>query len=362
MKGGVQPLGVVATEYPPLLGGIGTLASDYVRWLSHERPVVLFLTPDGPQDPVVPEGVRVVRLENDAPYRNYRRIVDSGVGSVLFTFMCCCPPLLVFLLKLRRIRMATLVHGMDVHSQPKMRWQLRNSGVMLRLKAWLSFAMQDRVIANSGYTLAAFRRRYAGLDGCVVHPGIWLRADASPAGKTADVIAVGRLVARKGVDVLLKALATLEGVTLTVVGDGPERASFESICRSLGLEGRVRFAGGLPHARALSETGGHRIFCLLPRELDKGDVEGFGIVFLEAASLGLPVIAGRSGGVPDAVDDGGNGFLVDPKNPTEVAEKIRRLLGDEALYSGMSQASRGWAARFDWNRRDPRKELSFLFD
>lgn len=362
MKRGDKPLGVVATEFPPMLGGIGTLASDYVRWLSRECPVVLFVTPEGPVDPVVPEGVRVIRLESNAPYRNYRRIVDSGVGSVLFTFMCCCPPLLAFLLRLRRIRMATLVHGMDVLSQPKMRWQLQNSGVLVRLKAWLSFAMQDRVVANSRHTLAAFRRRYAGLGGCVVHPGIWMHGTAASPGKMADVIAVGRLVARKGVDVLLKALALLEGVTLTVVGDGPERAIFENLCRSLGLEGRVRFSGGLPHARALSEIAGHRVFCLLPREREGGDVEGFGIVFLEAASLGLPVIAGNSGGVSDAVDDGGNGFLVDPETPPEVAEKIRRLLDDPALHSRMSLASREWASRFDWNRRDPRKELSFLFD
>jgi glycosyltransferase involved in cell wall biosynthesis len=359
MTEGRACVGVVATEFPPQLGGIGTLASDYVRWMSRVRSVVLFVSPDVPADPVVPQGVRVVRLGVDAVYSNYRKILESGVKAVLFSHMYCAPPLLVILLKLHGIKMATLVHGMDVRSQPKMQLKLKNSRILLRLKAWLSFALQNRVIANSRFTLETFRKRYFGLDGCVVHPGIWLNQTISSGAKAADVISVGRLVARKGVDVMLKALGGLEGVTATVVGDGPELGAFQKTAQSPGLDNRVHFTGGLAHADALAEVARHRIFCLLPRELEGGDVEGFGIVFLEAASLGLPVIAGKSGGVPDAVNDGVNGFLVDPTDPVEVAEKIRLLLDDPVLYSNMSRASLAWAEKFDWNRRDPSQEIGF---
>jgi phosphatidylinositol alpha-1,6-mannosyltransferase len=116
----------------------------------------------------------------------------------------------------------------------------------------------------------------------------------------------------------------------------------------------------LDDRRVAAETARHKVFCQLPRSLSDGDVEGFGIVFLEAAAQGIPVVAGASGGVLDAVDDGKNGFLVDPEDVEGITDKLQSLIENEALNEKMAKQSLNWASRFYWGKRDLAREAGFL--
>ena len=144
------------------------------------------------------------------------------------------------------------------------------------------------------------------------------------------ILTVSRLVKRKGHHNVLKALPqVLEKVpnlVYLIVGKGEEEKTLRKTARDLKLEERVVFAGGiveeLPPYYAACD-----LFIMPSYEIkEKGDVEGFGIVFLEANACGKPVIGGRSGGVPDAVIDGETGLLVDPLSINQIAQALIKLL------------------------------------
>ena len=169
------------------------------------------------------------------------------------------------------------------------------------------------------------------------------------------ILTTGNLVARKGHDMVLRALpgvcARLPDVTYIVVGDGPCRADLESLAASLGVRDRVVFAGRvaddqLPELYALAD-----VFIMASRDReDECDVEGFGMVYLEAGACGKPVVGGRAGGVPEAIVDGTTGFLVDPSDPEDIAGALVRVLNDRQLAGRMGEQGRARVLRdFAWS-------------
>ena len=162
------------------------------------------------------------------------------------------------------------------------------------------------------------------------------------------VLAVARLETHdryKGVDTLLRAwpkvLAMHPASELIVVGDGGDRARLERLAGSW-TDNRIRFTGRI-HDRELRELYGSSAVFALPTAATVGrDAagEGFGLVFLEAAAFGLPVVAGRSGAVPEVVEDGRTGLLVDPDDPAAVANAIGTLLRDPSLRTRLGRAAR----------------------
>jgi len=148
------------------------------------------------------------------------------------------------------------------------------------------------------------------------------------------LLTVGRLVARKGHDRVIEALpAILRQVPDTVyliTSDGPERERLEKLAQTVGVEQDVIFTGPVPQSELLSYYNAADVFIMASRQMGS-DVEGFGIVFLEASACGVPVIGGRSGGVVDAVADGESGFLVDPNDPADIAQRVVTLLQDTDL-------------------------------
>jgi glycosyltransferase involved in cell wall biosynthesis len=164
---------------------------------------------------------------------------------------------------------------------------------------------------------------------------------------------VGRLVERKGVHVLLEALARLSDaerpVRLEVVGNGPERPALEALANSLGLGERVRFRGFVAEAE-LERSLAERDALVLPAVVDrKGDVEGLGVVLLEALAHGTPVIASAAGGITDIVRDRETGLLVPPGDAAALAEAIRAYRDDPALRARLAQAGGAYVAQnFSW--------------
>ncbi|WP_448623938.1 glycosyltransferase family 4 protein [Geodermatophilus sp. URMC 64] len=173
-------------------------------------------------------------------------------------------------------------------------------------------------------------------------------------GEAPVVVCVSRLVARKGQDVLVAAwprvLARHPGARLLLVGGGPAEALLRRAIDAGGLGGSVVLTGGVPAAELPAHYAAGDVFAMPCRTRRAGlDVEGLGMVFLEAAACGRPVVAGTSGGAPEAVRDGVTGHVVEPRSPEAVAAAISGLLDDPAKAQAMGAAGRAWVEeRWSW--------------
>lgn len=212
----------------------------------------------------------------------------------------------------------------------------------------------DCVTACSAKTLSdgeAFFGRPLGERGHVVFNGARLEDFAGPVPPYSHprpyILALGRLVPQKGFDVLLRAFALAQtgGHDLIIAGDGPEAPALEALAAELGVAERVYFPGRADRARAVALFRG-AAFLVLSSRAD----EGLPVVCAEGLAAGLPIIATRSGGAPEAVEDGANGLLVEKENVPQLAAAITRLAGDPAMRRRFAQAAQARAADFAWPR------------
>jgi glycosyltransferase involved in cell wall biosynthesis len=139
------------------------------------------------------------------------------------------------------------------------------------------------------------------------------------------LVLAGRLVPQKALDVALRALRAVDGVTLVVAGDGPERGSAEQVAGRLGLGARVRFVGAQPREAVFE------LLAAADASLLSSAWESFGLVVAESVAVGTPVIATAVGGVPEVVRDGRNGLLVPAGDAEALGAAIRRYFADEEL-------------------------------
>lgn len=158
---------------------------------------------------------------------------------------------------------------------------------------------------------------------------------------------VSRLVPRKGQDTLILAmpriLAAEPETVLLIVGGGPYARELRKLAHETGVVDSVRFTGPVPWAELPAHYGAGDVFAMPCRTRRGGlDVEGLGIVYLEASATGLPVVAGDSGGAPDAVLDGETGWVVRGRSVEETADRIIVLLGDAELRARMGERGRAW--------------------
>jgi len=162
------------------------------------------------------------------------------------------------------------------------------------------------------------------------------------------VISVGRLVHRKGQDRLIEAfpkvLEVIPDAALVLVGEGPYRKQLDALVKKYDLSDHVFFIGRINFAELPSYICMGDVFAMPSRSRLFGlEVEGLGIVYLEASSCGLPVIGGASGGAPDAVLDGDTGYVVDGNDLNAISTQIVRLLSDAKLRQKMGERGRAWA-------------------
>ncbi len=161
------------------------------------------------------------------------------------------------------------------------------------------------------------------------------------------IVSVGRLVHRKGQDKLIEAmpdiLKSFPDAVLLLVGEGPIKSMLDKSIRHHGLEHNVIFTGRVQFADLPKYIQLGEVFAMPSRDRFFGlEVEGLGIVYLEASACGVPVIVGKSGGAPDAVLENKTGLIVDGTNPAEIADAVCKLLKDQELAKQMGRSGREW--------------------
>lgn len=180
------------------------------------------------------------------------------------------------------------------------------------------------------------------------------------------IVCVSRLVRRKGQDSLIRALPQIRrrvrDAALLIVGGGPYRSTLEVIAREEGVSSHVVITGSVPWAELPSYYAAGDVFAMPCRTRRGGlDVEGLGIVYLEASATGLPVVAGDSGGAPDAVLDGKTGYVVSGRDRGELVDRLTTLLVDTTLAHQLGTAGRAWVeAEWRWDTQAGR--LAGLLD
>lgn len=224
----------------------------------------------------------------------------------------------------------------------------------LRLGLRLAMRRADVVTACSRFVLDDAQERF-GLppgQGMVIPNGVELDGDDAPRALDVPfdrfVLGLGRVVHKKGFDLLLAAFATIADdhphVGLVVGGDGPSRSELRRQALAMGLGDRVHLPGPLDRAHVAWAMSNAEVFVLPSR------VEPFGIVVLEALRAGRPVIVSSEGGATDIVRDGREGLVADPSDTPELATAISRLLSDTDRARAMGRAGRQRVTEYGWDR------------
>lgn len=349
---------LVTQDFPPGEGGMARYYGDLAAGLGSEV-IVSTVMAEGPAAPPA-SGLRIERM--DVPFRGAHRplalwrwerrlagrIRAERIDAIVCGNLRPLGPLCRRLAARFGIPFLVIFHGNDLLSAHR-RWRGWRRPVWNHV-----FGGDTRWLANSRAveSLAVDRCGLEAARGGVLRPEVdtarfrpampremeTLRGTFGlPAGPLA--LFVGRLVERKGLDRLITALAGSPEGTLAVAGYG-DPAPYRALAESHGVGGRVRFLGAVDDAH-LPELYRAADCLVMPARtrLDRDDIEGFGIVYLEAAASGLPALAGRSGGAPEAVLDGETGIVVDGDDETAVA---RALAG----FFAAVKTPGGWPCRY----------------
>ena len=351
---------LITQDFPPRRGGIQTYAVELAKRLAPRVRAFAVIAPrvEGSEEVDREFSFRVVRagtsdtlIAASAPLLGGLCLAD-GFTHTLHAQWSTAPAALALraLGQLRRVAVAA--HGRELLLTPWQGAAVAQRGYDgVRRKALTG---ADLVLAGSEYTAGLARQlgvrnerlrvtRY-GTD-----PERFRPLDATPLrarlglGPSPVLLTIARLVERKGIDSVLRALVEVRRVVpnalYVVVGDGPERERLGALARELGVEGAVRFVGSVSDAELPLWYSLGDVF-VMPSRSEPPDVEGFGIVYLEAGACERPVVAARAGGVPDAVADGISGLLVTPGEPEELAQKLSELLRDPARAAALGRAGR----------------------
>jgi phosphatidyl-myo-inositol dimannoside synthase len=355
---------LVTNDFPPRAGGIqtylqsladrlpaGELAVYAPTWpgaaeFDAARPYPVHRHPSSLMLPVPAVARRAVELAR-----------EHGATTVWFG---AAAPLALLGPHLRRRagveRVVGSTHGHEVgwSMLPGARQALRRIGTDADALTTISRYTRGRIAAAFGPG-AALEVLPSGIDTDVHRPDPAARSALRRRYRIGDaplVVCVSRLVARKGQDALVRSLPLIRervpGARLLLVGGGPDADRLRRMAVGAGVAEQVVLTGPVPAAELPAHHGVGDVFALPCRTRGGGlDVEGLGIVLLEAAACGPPVVAGRSGGAPEAVRDGRTGRVVDGRDVRALADTLADLLGDPDRARAMGAAGREWMRR-DW--------------
>jgi phosphatidyl-myo-inositol dimannoside synthase len=337
---------ILTPDFSPEYGGVQTVADGLARALSGFRTEVVTLS--HPAAAGFDTGSKLAtRRVGGSVAHGRTRMLALNIGAVrhalrirpqlTLSLHAICSPAATVIRRLLGARTGQYFYANEILHRP-------------RLCAFAA-GHANVVIAVSSYTaslLAQAGARPANLQ--VIPPGIDLPADATPLpAERPTVLTIAQLKHRyKGHGVLIRALPEVSrrvpGLQWVVIGDGPLRGELEAHARSAGLAERSRFLGAVRDSERDAWLRRADVFAM-PSGFPG---EGFGIAYLEASAYAKPVLAGNGGGSPEAVLDGVSGLLVDPTDPTAVADALARLLLDRELAHRLGDQGAARARGFAW--------------
>ncbi|MFI1193876.1 glycosyltransferase family 4 protein [Micromonospora sp. NPDC020750] len=354
---------LITNDFPPRAGGI----QSFVHNLAVRQPtgsVVVYASSwrgaekfdaDQPFE-VVRERTRVLLPTPLVARRAARLAREHDCDTVWFG---AAAPLGLLAAGLRRRagvrRVVALTHGHEVGwaALPVARAALRRIGRGADVVTYLGEYTRVR-LERALHGVTELHRLAPGVDVETYHPSVDgepVRARLGLADRPV-VVCVSRLVPRKGQDMLIRALPAIRrrvpDAALLVVGGGPYRDTLEKLARQAGVERDVVFTGSVPSADLPAHYAAGDVYAMPCRTRNRGlDVEGLGIVYLEASATGLPVVAGDSGGAPDAVREGETGYVVSGHDVAQLADRVATLLADRDLARQLGAAGRAWVEQ-EW--------------
>jgi len=346
---------IVTNDFPPEAGGIQRVMSQIARVLADLGEIVVVVAPyrDGCEAvdnrlpfkviryketghrnlaiiAMIPAFLRAVRLAKDR----------TTIASIWWPsgFVAAITPVHL------RGRLAILAHGSEI--MPHRRGLRRQIMLFVYNRASI-------ILANSNFTTELLRE--CGVKNNVAP--LPLATDSisilPSRALVPTVLSVGRLVRRKGFDLTLEAIAKLKPdfptIQYVIVGSGPQEQELRAMVKALDIESNVIFRGKLDDAQLQEAYSNAWVFALPTRRI-VDDVEGFGLVFLEAAMAGLPSVGGIDSGAADAIVDGETGFLVDGTSPEAIAQSLRALISDRSLAQTLGTNGKIRASRLTWDQ------------
>lgn len=364
-------------DFPPDVGGTQTYALEIARGIARKGHHVTVVCPERQNtascdNDLDHAGLRVLRVassQDTFPIKAIpvlRRLVSTGAVDVAFAV--AWPSALALLLagvRRRRIPLALAAHGRELLLEPVgvpggqavydavRRRVVRRADLLLPVSRYTA-----SLLVPFGVPATKIQIVNNGTD-----PDVFFPVDAAqcaalrarlgvPPGPM--ILTVSRLVGRKGVNTVLEALPGVlrahPKASYVVAGDGPDRNALVALAARLGLAEHVHFLGRIPYAELRTLYTTADVFVLPAREA-RPDVEGFGIVFLEAGACGTPVIGADTGGIPDAIEHGRTGLLVPPDDPAALERALGELLGHPERAAAMGAAGRKRVEdTFNWQR------------
>jgi phosphatidylinositol alpha-1,6-mannosyltransferase len=369
---------LVTNDFPPRRGGIQSYLHDLVTRLtaSGEHTLTVY----APQWKDADEfdaraGYRVVRhpgtlmLPGPTVERRMRRLIgEHGIDTVWFG---AAAPLGLLASRARHAgarRVLASTHGHEVgwSMLPGARSVLRRIGDDTDVVTYVSRYTRGRFASAFG-PKAALEHLPPGVDTERFRPDPARRDEMRTRyglGARPTVVCLSRLVPRKGQDMLIRALPAIrkrvDGAALVIAGGGPYLDTLRGLAEQCDVTEHVTFTGGVPSADLPAYHAMADVFAMPCRTRGAGlDVEGLGIVFLEASATGVPVIAGSSGGAPETVQHNKTGIVVDGRSVTQIGDAVSGLLADPDRAAKMGAAGREWATRH-WCWDDLADRLSDL--
>jgi phosphatidylinositol alpha-1,6-mannosyltransferase len=368
---------LLSEVFPPRIGGSGRYLYEVYRQLPPERVAAAAGEAPGQEAFDAAAGLKVFRLPLTFPtwglasraglrsyWRAFRTLgpwLKAGRFERLHAGKCLPEGMLAWLVRRRHgLPYLCTVHGEEMN--------LATTSRELACLTRRVLGGAEFLIANSHNTerilctewgLPAERIR-------VLHPGVDARRFVPAArdpgvrarlgwGDRPVVLTISRLQKRKGQDCMIRALSAVRqripDVLYAIVGDGEERPELQAQTAAAGLGNHVQFLGGLDEEALVPCYQQCDLFVLPNRQVGR-DIEGFGIVLLEAQACGKPVVAGASGGTAETLRVPDTGRVVPCDGPDELAAAVGDLLADPARLAAMGAAARRWVVeRFDWQAR-----------
>ncbi|MEV0856883.1 glycosyltransferase family 4 protein [Nocardia fluminea] len=261
-----------------------------------------------------------------------------------------------------RILASTHGHEVGWSMLPGSRQVLRSIGEHTDVVTYVSKYTRGRFASAFG-PRAALEHLPPGVDPTEFRPDPAAREELRARyglGERPTVLCLSRLVPRKGQDMLIVAMTEIrervDGAVLVIAGGGPYETRLRALAEALGVQDSVVFTGRVPSGELAAHHTIADVFAMPCRTRGAGlDVEGLGIVFLEASATGVPVVAGDSGGAPETVREGETGIVVHGRSVPQISDAIVELLTDRDKAAEMGAAGRAWVERnWHWDRQGAR--------